>query len=194
MVARRIGRAMIASIPTRERLAQSRVLRPVAHHVLAPALWRFTRRSVPRGVALGTLVGIVLMVPGLQAAGATLLALPLRANIPLAVGMTFLSNPATTPLILAAALWLGNVLFGYRADISHFAALIERGAGMREWLDWLLTDAAPATLAGLSVIGLVSAVLGYVVADLLWRWRVARRWKKRSAARPVSVADAMEVA
>src|SRR3546814_14331011 len=72
---------------------------PVAHRVLEPSLWRFTRRSVPRGVALGLLVGIFLLIPGVQIAGAALLALPFRANIPLAAAMTFLSNPATTPLL-----------------------------------------------------------------------------------------------
>ena len=68
--------------------------------VFHPALWRFTRRSVPRGVALGLLVGIFLLIPGVQIAGVALLALPVRANIPIGAAMTFLSMPATTPFIL----------------------------------------------------------------------------------------------
>ena len=45
-------------------------------HPRDPALWRFTRRSVPRGVALGLFVGIFVVIPGLQIFGAALLATP----------------------------------------------------------------------------------------------------------------------
>jgi uncharacterized protein len=51
-------------VPTRESVEANRWLRPVAHHVLAPSLWRFNRRSVPRGVALG-LATSTLLIPGL---------------------------------------------------------------------------------------------------------------------------------
>ena len=50
-----------------------------------------------RGVRVGLFIGIFLMVPGLQIVGAALLSVPLRANIPIAAAMTFLSNPLTTP-------------------------------------------------------------------------------------------------
>jgi uncharacterized protein (DUF2062 family) len=46
-----------AQAPSRESFERSRFLRPFAQRVFHPALWRFTRRSVPRGVALGLLVG-----------------------------------------------------------------------------------------------------------------------------------------
>src|SRR3970282_2125020 len=106
----RFGRWIRAQAPTRESLERHRFIAPVAHRVLAPELWRFTRRSVPRGVALGLMIGIFLMIPGLQIAGAAVLAFPLRANIPVAAAMTFLSNPATTPFILWASVYLGNLM------------------------------------------------------------------------------------
>lgn len=88
----RVARWWHKHAPRREAFENSRILAPIAHRVLAPELWRFTRRSVPRGVALGLLVGIFLMIPGLQIAGAAFLAMPFRANIPLAAAMTFLSE------------------------------------------------------------------------------------------------------
>ncbi|PZR46129.1 MAG: DUF2062 domain-containing protein, partial [Stutzerimonas stutzeri] len=105
--------------PTRESFEKNRFFRPFAPRVLAPELWRFTRRSVPRGVALGLLVGIFLLIPGVQIAGAALLALPFRANIPIAAAMTFLSNPLTTPLILAASVYLGNLILNVGADVGR---------------------------------------------------------------------------
>lgn len=187
---RHIARIYHANVPSRESLERSRILRPVAHRVLAPALWRFTRRSVPAGVALGLFVGIFLLIPGLQIAGAALLALPFRANVPLAAAMTFLSNPATTPFILAASLYVGNIMLGRSADISGLMAMIEHHASLREWTAWLLSDAAPALLTGLFVISAISAAIGYVIAIIVWRLRIATKWKLRSRHRAAEVAAA----
>ena len=88
----------------------------------ASDLWRFTRRSVPRAVFAGLFIGIFLMVPGLQIVGAALLSIPMRANIPIAAAMTFLSNPATTPFFLIASLDVGSRL-GFKADLASFEAL-----------------------------------------------------------------------
>jgi uncharacterized protein len=166
--------------PTRESFERSRFLRPFAARVFHPALWRFTRRSVPRGVALGLLVGIFLLIPGVQIAGVALLALPVRANIPIGAAMTFLSMPATTPFILAASVYVGNAMLGLKADVDRFQALISSGAGWSEWTTWLLSDAAPAMMFGLFVISVISAAIGYVVAAWFWRWRISSKWRRRS--------------
>src|SRR5918997_4887922 len=135
-----VGRWIRKNSPSREDMARNRWTRPFARR---SELWRFTRRSVPRGVGVGLLVGIFLMIPGVQIIGAALLSMPLRANIPVAAAMTFLSNPATTPFILVASLFVGNTL-GFRADISAFNALYQRGASAEDWFAWLFSDAAPA--------------------------------------------------
>lgn len=179
MPAKHVIRAFRDAMPTRESLEENRFVRPVAHRVLAPELWRFTRRSVPRGVALGLLVGIFLLIPGLQIAGAALLALPFRANVPMAAAMTFLSNPATTPFILAASYYIGTKMLGGTGDMSHLMAMIDRHASIAEWMRWLSSEAAPALLFGLAVVSIVSAVIGYLIATWLWRGRLARKWQHR---------------
>jgi uncharacterized protein (DUF2062 family) len=143
-------------------------------------LWRFSRRSVPRGAALGMIVGIFVMIPGLQIIGAALLALPFRANIPVAAAATFASNPVTTPFILVAAIFVGNDVFGLEADPGHFQELVANGAGLSQWLAWLATDAAPALIGGLLVIAVISAGISYLLASWFWRYRVGRRWNRRS--------------
>jgi len=172
-----------SNMPTRESLEESRILRPVAHRVLAPELWRFTRRSVPRGVALGLLVGIFLLIPGLQIAGAALLALPVRANVPLAAAMTFLSNPATTPFILALSYYIGSTMLGRSGDMSQLMAMINHHAGVGEWTAWLLSDTAPSILFGLSIVSIVSAAIGYVASVWIWRARLVRKWHHRTHVR-----------
>lgn len=168
-------------MPTHEQIEAIRWLRPIAHVVLRSDLWRFHRRSVPRGVAIGLLVGIFLMIPGLQIIGAVLVSLPFRANIPLAAAMTFLSNPLTTPFILVASIWTGNALFGLHADIDTLYFLYENGASVRQYVDWLFSDAAPALLGGLGVISCAAAAVGYALSVLLWRWWIGHKWKHRQS-------------
>lgn len=171
----RLSRWFHAQMPTHEQLAANRFTAPLARR---QELFRFTRRSVPRGVAVGLLVGIFALIPGIQIIGAALMCVPVRGNIPLAAAMTFLSNPGTTPLILAAAIWLGNHL-GYHADLSTFYALYERGASADEWLFWLLSDAAPSLLVGLSILSVASAAVGYLFAVWFWRGWIGRKHKAR---------------
>jgi uncharacterized protein (DUF2062 family) len=163
------------TVPSREALVKNRFVRPLAAR---PELWRYTRRSVPRGVAVGLFVGIFALIPGVQIVGAALMCVPFRGNVPLAAGATLLSNPATTPMILLCALWLGSFL-GLDADLTTFQALIDKGAGVGEWASWLLSSAAPALLLGLFVISLVSAIIGYFAAIILWRLWTARRRRVR---------------
>jgi uncharacterized protein len=186
-MADRVTRWFKAQMPSRDDLAQSRWIRPFGTRVLASDLWRFTRRSVPRGVGLGLLVGIFLLIPGLQIVGAALVSVPFRANIPIAAAMTFLSNPATTPFILAASLWVGGRI-GFHADLETFQALIAQGAGVGDWLAWLFSDAAPALLTGLVLIALAAGALGFLIATLFWRWRTGRRWRRRPGRRGVGAA------
>lgn len=169
--------------PTRDSFERSRFLRPFAHRVFHPALWRFTRRSVPRGVALGLLVGIFLLIPGVQIAGVALLALPCRANIPIGAAMTFLSMPATTPFILAASVYVGESVLRLSGGSERIYALIQTGASLSQWLDFIWTEAPMAMvqgLAGLAIISIIAAAIGYVIAAGVWRLRITRKWRRRS--------------
>lgn len=168
--------------PTREDLLESRFVKPFAHRVAHSHLWRFTRTSVRRGTALGLFVGIFFLIPGVQIAGVALLALPFRANIPIGAAMTFLSNPLTTPFILAASVWLGNVLFGLRTNVADLYVLYDEGASLIEWWHWFTANAGPALLggvAGLFVISVVSAVVGYVLASIGWDAWIRLRWRRK---------------
>ncbi len=172
-------------MPRREELEHNRFVAPFARR---QELWRFTRRSVPRGVAIGLLVGIFALIPGVQIVGTALMCVPCRGNIPIAAAMTFLSNPATTPFILIASIFLGNRL-GFHADPQTFLSLYEKGAGVREWAYWLLSDAAPALLVGLFIISVVAASIGYLIAALVWRWWIGRKHRQRQARGTAMLAD-----
>ena len=150
-------------MPTRESMEGNRYLRPVAHRVLAPELWRFTRRSVPRGVALGMVTGI--MFPVAQIPLSAVLALPFRANIPTAALTTFITNPVTTPLIWVAAYYIGK--WTLRLDQVVPGQPIQDAASSG-WMQWLMSDAAPAIAMGLAIITVASAIGGYFLSKYGW--------------------------
>ena len=171
----RFRRWLDRATPSRESVETNRWLRPVAHRVMHSSLWRFTRRSVPRGVALGMVTGV--LVPMGQIPASAILALPLRANIPAAAATTFITNPFTTPPLWVAAYWLGSWMIGPGEAIQK-AQVIEQ-----TWSDWLVHQAGPATLTGLVTITGALALIGYFGTALAWRLWIARKWKRRQAAR-----------
>jgi len=164
-----------AYFPKREEMARNRYLAPIAHRFLSPELWRFTRRSVPRGVALGLFAAFI--VPIGQIFLAAFLALPVRANMPLAAAVTFVTNPFTLPFWLVIANRVGN--FTLAVDAATTGVATEgMASGQFAWLAefWQL---AGVTAFGFVVLAVVSAAIGYLVASGAWRVIVARRRTKR---------------
>jgi uncharacterized protein len=176
------ARWLARNMPSREQLAESRWLGRFGQRALHSEFWRFTRRSVPRGVAVGLFVGVFFLIPGVQIIAATIFSIPWRANIPIAAAMTFLTNPFTTPFVMLAAIGVGNLL-GFHADRAAVIEMYTRQAPVSEWIAWLASDAAPALVTGLFVIGVASGAIGYFLSVFVWRWWTARKWRRRQALR-----------
>lgn len=166
-------------VPTREQLEKNRWVKPYAKHVLRSDLWRFNRRSVPRGIALGLFVGI--MIPLAHFAAAALLAVFVRANIPIALAATFIGFPAFLPVIWLAAERVGSWLL--RVDAMTVVAPVSQTmqATETDHLLAILTQKGPAVAFGMFVIASVLASIGYLVSSLFWRLRVARKRARRLA-------------
>jgi uncharacterized protein (DUF2062 family) len=164
-------------IPTRESVEANRYLRPVAHRILAPELWRFTRRSVPRGVALGLFTGVLFPFAHMPLAAVT--ALPARANVPVAVGTTLLHNPVTTVPLFWCAYELGHWVLRLDRSVpgAPIASNVKANVGL---LHWLVSQGGPATIVGLILIAAALSVAGYFLAGLVWRVRIGRKWRKRA--------------
>ena len=170
-------------MPTRDDMERNKYLAPIAHRFGRSELWRFTRRSVPRGVALGLFAGFI--IPVGQIFLAAFLALPTRANVPVAALTTFLTNPFTLPFWIWAANRVGN--FVLKIDsLAGGNAKAELASGRWEDFGWFqLLEGVGVTAFGFVVLSIVSAAIGYLLATLLWRILVARKWTRRPARRKV---------
>lgn len=163
--------------PSREGLLASRPLRPFAPRLSRPHIWRFSRRGVARGAALGLFSGFA--VPIAQTPFAAMLAVMLRANLAVAALFTFVTNPLTVPLIYYLAFRTGAFLLATEATevrTAPHAAFLERA------LAWVVAAAGP-TYLGLLVFAAVGAVAGFFGVHFGWRLMVVRRWRRRRRAR-----------
>ena len=163
-------------MPTHDTIRGNRFLAPFANRILAPELWRFTRRSVPRGVALGMLVGII--IPIAQIVFAALLALSCRANVPVAALTTFITNPITTPILWVVAYKVGDWILHLDAMTYGQPINTQLRSDPGSWLQWL-TGAFSVAAFGLIVLAVVFSAIGYLVAGWGWRAWIARKWRRR---------------
>jgi len=169
-------------MPTREGMEKNRFLKPIAHRILLPELWRFTRRSVPRGVALGMLAAF--LIPAGQIFVAVFLALPVRANVPIAALTTFITNPFTYPFWIIAANRVGDFILQLDAQ-TYGAPLNEQmRSGFGEWLSWFL-EVAGVTAFGFLVLAIVFASAGYVISSFAWRIWIGQKRRRKPIAKPL---------
>lgn len=158
-------------------------LAPFRHWLTHPNLWHLNRRSVAGAVAIGLFAGLI---PGpFQMLGALLLAVPLRRNIPVALAVTFYTNPFTIVPLYMLAYGYGRLLLRGRweADVVPFEWDWSDFLGSLDGL-WLWTLSLGKPLAvGLVALALTLALLGYFAVDLGWRAYVAASWRKRALRR-----------
>lgn len=167
-------------MPKREEMARNKYLAPIAHRFLTPELWRFTRRSVPRGVALGVFAGFI--IPIGQIFLAAFLALPARANVPLAALVTFVTNPFTFPFWAVVANKLGAFILKIDHATTGGAAQNEIASERWAWFLEMFEGVGVTvlvTIFGFIVLAIVGAALSYLVSGFAWRFMVARRRARR---------------
>ncbi|MFL6755351.1 MAG: DUF2062 domain-containing protein [Sphingomicrobium sp.] len=167
-------------IPTRETVHRYRLLRPFAARLTDSSLWRMNRRSVPRGVALGLFVAVI--IPVMHTAIAALLAIPARANVAVAALFTLVVNPITIPPLYYAAYRIGSWELHHDAPLVNPAAAERFSSELSRLLFWI-HEASGSIAVGVLTIAVVAAVVGYAIAALVWRFWSHSRWRQRRGAK-----------
>lgn len=144
-------------LPPPEALRRSRALRWLGPLRDRPWLWAANRRGVAAGLGIGLFFAFLLPIGQSLAAGA--IAIGLRANLPIAVAATFVSNPFTTPAIIAGAYHLGALALGAEpaAPAGTGLAVLERASSLGVPL-----------LAGLGMLAAVASVAGFLFVQAAW--------------------------
>jgi uncharacterized protein (DUF2062 family) len=176
-----MGRWLKHITPDRITLEQHWCFKPFSVLVAHREFWTLNRDSVTRAFALGLFIAFIPPTPfiPLHLALCAILGIFFRLNLPVLFATVFVSNPFTWVPQVAGSIWVGAKLTGL--DLAPFVhGLTHRS--MRAHLHELWEP----LLLGALVLGLAAAALGYALAQLLWRARLAyhlRRRRTRSAAR-----------
>ena len=139
-----------------------------------PNLWHLNRNSV----SLAFLVGIFcafLPIP-LQMLVAAVLAILVHSNLPISVGLVWITNPLTMPPIFYFAYLVGNWLLGNPGNDLEFTLTVE-------WISEQLSQIWWPLLLGSLVCGVVFSVMSYFGIRWLWAWKVGQNWRKRKQQR-----------
>src|SRR4051794_6056966 len=166
-------------IPTRETIHEHRLLRPFAPHLTHPSLWRMNPRSVPRRLAPGPFVAVVL--PAMHPFIAALFATPARANVAVGAVATLIVNPLTIPPMYYAAYRIGSWELHHDATLVNPAAAERFSSELSRLLFWVHQASGPIAV-GVLTIATAGAVLGYLGASLVWRFWSRSRWQQRRRA------------
>lgn len=167
-------------VPTPQTIGQYRVLRPFARQLGQPALWRLHHRSVPRAVAIGLGVGI--LIPFMHMVLAALLAIPLRANVAIASAVTLLVNPLTIPPLYYAAYRVGSWELRHDPAVVDPAMATHYSSELGRMLFWIHSASGPIAL-GVVTLAATGAVTGYAVSSIMWRIWLSSKWRHRRLTR-----------
>ena len=158
-------------MPDAKTIRENKYLRCFGSLLHDGSLWRINRHTLAKAFAVG-LFCAMLPIPFqmlVAAAGAILL----HANIPVSVGLVWLTNPLTMPPMFYAAYKLGSLLMQSPEQEFHFEASWEWAMHgmMMIWQPFLL---------GCLVSGVALAVFGFAFIHIAWRWMIRHRWKTRT--------------
>jgi uncharacterized protein len=159
-------------LPTREKIINNRWLKWLGPRILHPQLWHFSRRGVAIGVALGIFFGLLIPIAQIPfAAGSAVL---LRANVPVAIGSTLVTNPVTFAPIYFAAYKLGSWLTRTPDTYTQVDA-----ARTDENVLQHLAEMGKPLIIGLAILASLMGLFAYVTITLIWRWRVMAKRRRR---------------
>lgn len=171
-----------AWLPSPEKLRENRVIGWFAPFLADPRLWQINRNSLARGVYIGVLCAFF-PLPG-QMPLAVIGALICRANVPMAIALTWITNPLTTIPVFWFAYAVGAWLIG-----EPVIGLKTIGTILTDITLWIFGNGGDSLSShsfswkafgtGLLVCGVISSVIAGSMFRVIWQYYIVSYWQKR---------------
>lgn len=171
-------------LPTSEKLLESRSLKLFAPQLADSRLWHFNRHSLNKAVYIGVFSAFF-PLPG-QMLLALIGALIFRANVPMALGLTWITNPLTTLPVFYASYYVGAKIL----DVPMISLRII-GRMISDFSLWIISDGAnpfitykgtvsiAAFCLGLTISAIISSIVCGLAFKAIWRYKTVTSWQKR---------------
>ena len=165
-------------MPSPRRLRGIRSLQFLGEWLYQPNLWHINRTSASRAFFVGLFLAFVPLP--IQMILAALISLRVRCNLPLAVGLCWISNPVTIPPLFYFSYRVGAAVLGTRPQALEFQLTWE-------WISSSMGMIWQPFLLGCLICGFFFGSLGYFTVELLWRWQAVQRWEARRLRRRLAL-------
>ncbi len=162
-------------MPDHKEIREHRWLQCFGRLLHDPNIWHLNRRSVPGAFSVGLFCAF-LPIPFqmLLAAPAAIL---FRVNLPIAVGLVWITNPITVPPIF---------YFSYKIGAWVLQIPTRENVSFEFSIEWLTTELGSIwepLLLGSILLSTASAILGNIAIRLLWRLHIVQYLKQRRVRR-----------
>ncbi|MFB1018156.1 MAG: DUF2062 domain-containing protein [Burkholderiaceae bacterium] len=181
-------------LPSPQMIQNNRWLRWMGPTLAHPRLWHMSRKGIAAGLALGLFFGLLVPVAQIPfAAGAAVL---LRANLPVAVGSTLITNPVTFGPVYFGAYKLGHWVL-HRGDehVNNLptvlppallkAQLAKHDDHELTWIEQLqnawhrLSTVGKPLVIGLAIVATLTGILVYLLTSWIWALMIWLKRRKR---------------
>ena len=173
-------------LPTPEKILASRTLKLFAPQLADPRLWHFNRHSLNKAVYIGVLSAFF-PLPG-QMLLALIGALIFRANVPMALGLTWITNPVTSLPVFYAGYYVGAKIL----DVPMISLRLI-GRMIADFSLWALSDGAnpfitykgtvsiSAFSLGITILAIITSIVCGLAFKAIWRYKTVTTWQKRQS-------------
>ncbi len=161
-------------IPDPEVIKQHKSLQFLGDKLHEPNLWHLNRRSVAMAFAVGLFCAWIPTPTQMAIAAAG--AIYFRANLPLSVGLVWITNPITMPPLFYFAYEVGLWFMNQPtvAEEAEFSlSTMFSGIG----------DVWQPFLTGCFIMGIVSSAAGYFGIQYYWQYHITKKWTERKEKR-----------
>jgi len=157
-------------IPNRDTIQNHKHLRVLNRFFHDPNIWHMNRRSVSGAFATG-LFWAMIPIP-LQMLAAAITAIVFRINLPISIGLVWLTNPITMPPIFYINYLFGSWLLHTPDSKTEFELSMQ-------WISESMAQIWQPLFIGSVVMGLLLAMISYILVRVSWRLHIITRYKER---------------
>ena len=155
--------------PKLDKVKEEKILKIFGPAVLQPNLWHINKKSVSRGFAIGAFCAF-LPIPG-QMIIAAFLSITFAANIPIAVILTWITNPITYAPIFYFAYKVGKIFIDSKINVDVNETNIDILSNIIHiWQPLLI---------GSIILASIGSIISYIIIRIYWRYYVLKIWSKR---------------
>jgi uncharacterized protein (DUF2062 family) len=176
-------------IPSRNAIEKNRWLRWLGPWLKDHRLWHMSRKGIALGMAIGVFFGF--LIPFGQIPPAAAVAVLMRANVPITIASTLVTNPVTFGPVYYGAYRLGRfVLLEPEPTAEELESLMAQSTPSPEvealgFIDRMqnawqrLGQVGKPLFVGLGIVATLSGLLTYALVHWMWLIRVrVARWRR----------------